>query len=395
MKSLLIKNATVVTPDEVLLNGTVRISEGVIAQIGNNIYEPGTPEIDAKDSVVMPGIIDMHTDALEMEINPRPRADMPIDVAFREMERKMSGCGFTTVFHSLHLGYKTGEEAVRSRYSRREVFEKVHLLSQGQTLLKNKIHLRFEVSGLYAYDTCLELIDKGYVSLLSVMDHTPGQGQQSFDKFINYCMRNGKTKELAKKELEEVLARPKIEGEKLATLVRLARENGISIASHDDDSVEKVKAMQSLGINICEFPINVATAKYAMSAGMHVVGGASNVLRGGSLSDNLNVREAIRDGYINMLCSDYYPPSILHSVWKLVAAGDLSWSEAVALTSLQPAKSVNMDDQTGSIEVGKRADLIIVKTVGGIPLVTHTIVDGNIVSQAAVKRHYQKEEVWS
>jgi alpha-D-ribose 1-methylphosphonate 5-triphosphate diphosphatase len=394
MKSLLIKNATVVTPDETINKCSIKIEYGIITEIGNSINELGLPIIDAKDSFAIPGIIDIHTDALEMEINPRPRADMPIAVAFRELERKMSGCGFTTVFHSLHLGYKNGEDAVRSKYSRREVFEKVHALSQDQTLLKNKIHLRFELSGVYAYDTCVELIEGGFVSLLSVMDHTPGQGQQSFDKFIDFCMRNGKTEEAAKRELDEMLSRPKIEGEKLATLIGLARKNHISVASHDDDSIEKVKAMQALGINICEFPITMAAAVYASQAGMHVVGGASNILRGGSLSDNLDIRDAINSRAINLLCSDYYPPSILHSIWKLVGEDDLSWSEAVKLTSLNPAKAVSMQHQTGSIEVGKAADIIVVKTVGGVPLVTHTIVDGNIVSQASVKRHYQKEEIW-
>ena len=91
-------------------------------------------------------------------------------------------------------------------------------------------------------------------------------------------MRNGKTEEVAKKELEEMLSRPKVEGEKLAALVRIAQKNHISVASHDDDTVEKVKAMQSMGVNICEFPITMSAAKYAMQSGMHVVGGASNIL---------------------------------------------------------------------------------------------------------------------
>ena len=220
MKSFVIKNASVVTPDETVNNGSVKIEHGIITAVGDDIQDVGLPSIDAKDCIVMPGIIDIHTDALEREINPRPRADMPIPVAFRELERKMSGCGFTTVFHSLHLGYKSGEENIKSKYSRQELFEKVHALSSGQTLLKNKIHLRFEVSGVYAYDTCIELIQKGYVSLLSVMDHTPGQGQQSMERFIDMLVQNGKTEEVAKKELDEMLSRPKVEGEKLAALVR-------------------------------------------------------------------------------------------------------------------------------------------------------------------------------
>jgi len=396
MRSLLIKNATVITPKEVIDNGSVKVEHGIITEIGKNLDPENLSVIDAQESVVMPGIIDIHTDAYDMEINPRPGANIPLAVAFRELERKMSGCGFTTVFHSLHLGYKAAEENSRSKYSRAEIFEKVHNLSQSRTLLKNKIHLRFEVSGVEAYETCLELIDKGYVGLLSVMDHTPGQGQQTKERFIAMMVRNGKTEDVAKAQFKEMISRPKIEGERLINLVQRARKNHIHVASHDDDTIEKVKFNHDLGIKICEFPINIPTATYATKLGMHVIGGASNVLRGGSMSDNLDVRQAIKARIVDTLCSDYYPAAILHSVWKLATEGDVSWSEAVNLASLHPARAVNMHHQTGSIETGKHADIIIVKTIDEVPMVTHTIVDGNLVSQAAVKVHHQKEEeVWS
>jgi len=396
MKSLLIKNATVVTPVEVIADCCVKVEHGIITGIGKDLDTEDLFTIDAKGSVVMPGIIDVHTDAYDMEINPRPGANIPLEVAFRELERKMSGCGFTTVFHSLHLGYKAAEESSRSKYSRAHIFEKVHELSQGRTLLKNKIHLRFEVSGVDAYETCLELIDKGYIGLLSVMDHTPGQGQQSKERFISMVVRNGKSEEGAIAMFEEMTSRPKIEGEKLIRLVEHARNNHIHVASHDDDTIEKVKFNHDLGIRICEFPINIPTATCATKLGMHVIGGASNVLRGGSMSDNLDIRKAINARIIDTLCSDYYPAAILHSVWKLATDGDISWSEASNLASLHPARAVNMHHHTGSIEIGKYADIILVKTVDNVPMVTHTIVDGNIVSQAAVKVHHQKEEeVWS
>src|SRR6201996_9162526 len=162
MNSFIINNATVVTPGEVLNNTSVLVEHGIITHIAPEIDEQYAGyTIDAGGAIVMPGIIDIHTDAMDAEIVPRSGADIPIAVAFRELERKMSGCGFTTVYHSMHLGYDMAELHSRSKYTRDQVFETVHLASKGSTLLNNKIHLRFELSGVNAYDTCIELMDKG------------------------------------------------------------------------------------------------------------------------------------------------------------------------------------------------------------------------------------------
>src|ERR1700760_3499657 len=194
MNSFIINNATVVTPSGVLNNTSVLVEHGIITLIAQEIDEQYAGHIiDAGGAILMPGIIDIHTDAMDAEIVPRTGADIPIAVAFRELERKMSGCGFTTVYHSMHLGYEMAEMHQRSKYTRNEVFETVYNASQGSTLLNNKIHLRFELSGVSAYETCFELMDKGYISLLSVMDHTPGQGQLKKEGFISYLMKSGKT----------------------------------------------------------------------------------------------------------------------------------------------------------------------------------------------------------
>src|ERR1700759_1734355 len=126
MKPLIIKNATVVTPTEVLENTSVLAENGIITAIGIDAEErDDVTVIDGTGSILMPGIIDIHTDALEAEIVPRPGADIPVAVALRELERKMSGCGFTTVYHSIHLGYDTAVVHSRSKISRQEVFEEV------------------------------------------------------------------------------------------------------------------------------------------------------------------------------------------------------------------------------------------------------------------------------
>jgi alpha-D-ribose 1-methylphosphonate 5-triphosphate diphosphatase len=393
MDTFIIKNAVIVTQNEVIPLGSVLVEHGLITLIAENI-DPrhANSIIDAEGAYLLPGIIDIHTDALDAEIMPRSGADMPINVAFRELERKMSGCGFTTVYHSMHLGYDMAELHSKSKYSRLEVFNTVYEASKGSTLLNNKIHLRFELSGVSAYQTCFELIDKGYISLLSVMDHTPGQGQISKEQFISFIMKMGKSADEAELAYHEKITLPIIEGEALEALIKHAQKLHITVASHDDDTAEKVNYMHSLGVNICEFPINMETATQATTLGMHVVGGASNILRGGSLSGNLNMKDAVLLGKIDTLCSDYYPPAILHSIFKLHLENNLPLYEAVNLATLNPAKAAGINKQTGSIEVGKDADLIIVKLIDDIPMVTHTIVRGNIAAQASTKINYNQHK---
>jgi len=168
-------------------------------------------------------------------------------------------------------------------------------------------------------------------------------------------------------------------------MVDFARKKGIPVASHDDDSIEKVDSMLALGVGISEFPINMETADYASRMGLHVAGGASNVLRGGSLSGNLDMTEAIKEGFVDMLCSDYYPASILHSVFKLHDTAGMALHEAVKLATLHPAVAVGIDNETGSIGAGKRADLLIVRLEDNIPMVTHAMVNGKFVLQTATK----------
>lgn len=391
MKSFIIKNATVITPAQVLNNASVLVEHGIITQIAEDISDHNAVHIiNAEGAILMPGIIDIHTDAMDAEIVPRTGADIPIAIAFRELERKMSGCGFTTVYHSMHLGYDMAELHSRSKYGRLQVFETVYKASQGSTILNNKIHLRFELSGVNAYETCLELMDRGYISLLSVMDHTPGQGQISKEHFMEFFKKSGKTDAEALAACEEKMKMPLIEGERLEKLIKHAQKLNIPVASHDDDTTAKVDYMHQLGVDICEFPINMETAKHAANLGMHVIGGASNILRGGSLSGNLNMKDAVLDGAVDSLCSDYYPPSILHSIFKLYNESGMPLYDAVNLATLHPAKAAGISNCTGSIETGKDADLIIVKLVDDIPMVTHTIVKGHVVAQVSTEINYNE-----
>jgi alpha-D-ribose 1-methylphosphonate 5-triphosphate diphosphatase len=388
---MLIYNARIVTPDRVIEGGYVQVEAGQITVIGEGSADhllyaarTDTESIDAEGQLLLPGLIDMHTDAMDTEISPRRRADFPIEVAFRELERRMSGCGITTVYHSMYLGYETAEKNSESKYTRREVFERVHALAQGRTLINNKIHLRYELTGVYAYQTALDLIEAGRVQLISIMDHTPGQGQTSIANFMKYSRQNGLTLEEAEQKLAGLKATPTLTTDQITQMLDLARQRGAVAASHDDDTAAKVDEMYNYGIRICEFPVSMEAAERGKALGMSVIGGAANVLRGGSLSGNLGIEDGIRAGAVDSLCSDYYPPAMLHSVFRLANTG-LSLPDAVNLATLNPARAVGIDQQTGSIEIGKAADLLLVDVSDGTPLVTHTFVNGNLSARAVLQ----------
>ncbi|MDR2375488.1 MAG: amidohydrolase family protein, partial [Treponema sp.] len=193
--------------------------------------------------------------------------------------------------------------------------------------------------------------------------------------------------------LEEKLAllktRSAVPGEKLKRLAALAEKNGIPLASHDDDSAGKVAFMKNeYGAKISEFPVELGAAKKARDEGLMVVMGAPNVLLGGSHSGNLSALEAIREGCADILCSDYYPASLLHAAFTLEAERILGLPEAVRMLTLNPAKVMGIAADSGSVDAGKKADLLIVQKLQDCPLVCQCFIDG----QSAVQYEYRKDE---
>ncbi|MEM9161428.1 MAG: alpha-D-ribose 1-methylphosphonate 5-triphosphate diphosphatase, partial [Verrucomicrobiota bacterium] len=331
----------------------------------------------------IPGIIDLHTDALEKEITPRPSANFPVDVALQELEAKLLCCGVTTVFHSLYLGYKDAEKNAKKAIDREALFKAVNTFAQERSMINTRLHLRYEITGLYALDILERMLESGYIDLLSFMDHTPGQGQYSRENFLNDSIKRGMTPEAAEREFNEKLARPKLSGEQIKKLASNAAKQGIPVASHDDDTPEKVRQMRDFGVSICEFPITLEAAQTAIELGMSTLGGASNALRGGSLTGNLSMLKAIDHGVLDGFCSDYYPPSIIHSVFKLWLSAKKTLSEAVNMATLYPAQAAGIDHFTGSLEPGKDADIVLVRLIEGRPKVEQVISRGELVHQSA------------
>ncbi|GBF74997.1 alpha-D-ribose 1-methylphosphonate 5-triphosphate diphosphatase [Paenibacillus sp. 598K] len=385
---LYITNGTVVLPDRLAV-ADIALSGGRIEAILESEedraswlsqHEAGSyARLDAGGRYVLPGLVDIHCDAIEKEVQPRPGTLFPLEMAFLEFERKLPVHGITSMYHSLSLGVGL---SLRGDHLLTRMIELIHRLRSRRALVRHGIHLRYEVAHLDGLPIVERFISERQVDYLSFMDHSPGQGQyREAGSFERYVMKNqGVTVDEVQEIVSDLLARQRrVDWSHLRDLGQLAARSGIAVASHDDDSPERVDEFAAFGIAVSEFPMNIETARHAAGRGLHVCVGAPNVVRGGSHDRNMSAVDAIRDGCARVLCSDYHPASLLAAVFKLADDGVVSLAEATAMASLYPAQALGAEAEVGSIETGKRADLLIVEQLDGYPMVSHTLVDGIVV----------------
>jgi alpha-D-ribose 1-methylphosphonate 5-triphosphate diphosphatase len=379
-------NAQVVLPNETA-KGNVYIENKIIKIID---FEPERTKIDSQNHdvingegmLLLPGLIDLHCDAIEKEVEPRPNTFFPMNLALYELEKKLAAEGITTMYHSLSLGVGL---SLRGDHLMRQLLEQIHRYRLNQrTMIRHRIHLRYEITHFDGQRLAEDLIQDDKVDYFSFMNHAPGQGQYKLPgSFEAYVMKNqGVNKEEVKEIVENVIRKQDdIDWTKLKEFTRYIASKGIVIASHDDDSCDQVDVSKQIGATVVEFPLNLETSAYAMKQNMAVCVGAPNIIRGGSHDKNMKALDAVKAGSAEILCSDYSPSSLLPAVFKLVDEG-IPLSDAVNMASLHPAKALGLDKEFGSIEVGKKADLILVEQIEGYPSIRKTIVNGHVVYQS-------------
>lgn len=370
---MIITNAKIVTPDKII-DGCVVVEEGKITEIVEGGMQCTNKDIiDAKGKYLLPGFVDIHGDDLEMEINPRPLVRFPIDFALINLDRETAGCGITTKLHAIAYF----EDELKERYSDRskDILATINKL-KSRLMINHYVHARCEISS--DLSDVLDVIDDSSVKLVSIMDHTPGQGQ--FKKLEDYKIYHKRVYGLKEGEIEELVKKKRASDKmhNLKKIVNKSHRNQIPIASHDDDTAEKVDMVHQMGAQISEFPVTLEAAKRAKELDMMVSMGAPNVVRGKSSTGNLSAIDAIHEGLVDVLCSDYNPASMLYAPFVLAKNGLLEVTDAVNMVSLNPAKAIGMDT-AGSIEEGKQADMLIIDEIEGIPLVLKTIVNGRVV----------------
>jgi alpha-D-ribose 1-methylphosphonate 5-triphosphate diphosphatase len=412
-------NASVVGPDKILHNHALIIrkdrifdilpmdsfykkygerKEGKEGKEGKDQNEKKIRYIDAQGGYVLPGFIDIHSDYIEGILQPRPTTLMDFEMGLRETEKQLLGNGITTIYHSLSMMNVIGVKGGRSNFRTRENFERLALLirrfHRGHHLIRHRLHARYDIHNPELYEFVEQILGEGKIHELSFMDHTPGQGQ--YRNLEIYAQSTAGWDVEGVKTLEEKLAllqnRPVVPHEKLKRLAALAREKGVPLASHDDDSPEKVLLVKNeYAAKISEFPVELAVAKKAREEGLLVVMGAPNVLLGGSHSGNLSALEAIQEGCADILCSDYYPASLLHSAFTLEEQGLLSLPEAVRMLTLNPARAMGIAADYGSVETGKKADIMIVRKMRGCPTIYSCFIDGHRTLQYEYRTSYDED----
>jgi alpha-D-ribose 1-methylphosphonate 5-triphosphate diphosphatase len=355
-----LSNVNLVTPFGVLEQGYLRIEEGTIVEMGQG---KSPCDIDGQGCYVLPGLIDLHGDMIERDVEPRPKAFFPTDVALLELDKRLAALGITTAYASLSFADTRSRENLPSELRAKQTIELIHRL-QPRLLVDMKIHARLEVSNHLALDVIEELLEQEQIHLLSLMDHTPGQGQyRDLEHHISYVSAwQGIDADTYRAQLLARIAKSEehpTDWERINTLCQIAENKNVKLASHDDDTIHKVDFVSSLGVTISEFPVTLGAAREAKQRGMMTIMGAPNAFRGGSNSGNLSALEALKENAVDILASDYYPAAMLHSVFKLEGEHLLPLHEAVKLVSTNPATAMGLDG-LGSIELGKQADLVLV-----------------------------------
>lgn len=373
-----IVNARVVTSDGVRENATLHVEDGRIREIGEGTRN-GARVIDAGGNYLFPGFVDIHSDAIEKGIEPRPNTFFPVDIAVYELDKKIASCGITTMYHS--LSFAELEVGLRNNSTAAGIIREINTLSH-KLKVNTRIHARFEITDFGAVPFLEGLIRDNQINLFSFMDHSPGQGQ--FQDILSFKSYFGPVYAKTDAEMDRIIER-KLQAktgeapQSIAHLLGLCREHGIAIASHDDDSREKITWLKEMNIGMTEFPVNIEAVRTARDLGINVCLGSPNVVRGQSQARNLSAREAISWGFGDILCSDYSPMTMLHAVLTLERLGILPLHEAVRMVSLNPARAVGISEDTGSLEEGKAADMVLVDHSADFPRVLKTFVAGREV----------------
>ena len=365
-----LSNARLVLPDRVVEAGWVAMAEGLIADLGAD--HPPAGAQDVAGDFIMPGLIELHTDHLEAHYMPRPKVFWDPVAAVVSYDGQLASCGITTVLDSLRVWREEGADEVGGEAP---VLAAAIATARDAGMLRitHFLHLRCEVPMPDVVADAAALIGRPDVRLVSLMDHTPGQRQFRDEEKLRTYYRS-KSGGLTDAEVEALFAQRRAFAARHAAanyrgLVALARLHGTRLASHDDTTLEHVRQSIADAVAIAEFPTTLEAAAASHAAGIAVLMGAPNLVRGSSHSGNVGTAELARAGLLDVMSSDYMPSSLLMAAFRLPqAAPAIDLPRAIATVTAAPAAAVGLDDR-GTIALGKRADLVRVRLTQNIPVV--------------------------
>lgn len=377
-QTLIFENARVALP-HAIVGGWVAVTGERIAEVG----EGRAPErgIDLGGDLLAPGLIELHTDHLETHLKPRPKVQWPAVAAVVAYDAQIAASGITTVFDSLRVGndadYVAGDDELWGIIAAIEAAK-----AEGLLRADHRTHLRCEICAEDVVELTSAVVERCEVGLISLMDHTPG-ARQFVDLGAWKTYYGGKSG-LPPSELDRFMERKRMlfaanHDRHRAALVALARARSIVTASHDDATAAHVEESIADGAAIAEFPTTREAAGASHAAGIAVLMGAPNVVRGGSHSGNVAAEALAREGVLDILSSDYVPASLLMGAFDLARRIEgYGLAAALNTVTLHPARAASLEDR-GEIAAGKRADLIRVHMAQDLPVVREAYVRGRRV----------------
>ncbi|WP_137176931.1 alpha-D-ribose 1-methylphosphonate 5-triphosphate diphosphatase [Roseomonas sp. AR75] len=356
----ILTNALVVLPQAVIA-GTVVLRGARIADV-----QPGRSHaagaVDLDGDHLIPGIVDVHTDNLERQVQPRATARWPSRSAMLAHDTQTIAAGVTTVLDALCLG-DLGFDVGRTQTFRDGVKDLDALAPTGLLKSEHFLHLRCELPAKDMPELVESVADHPLVRMVSLMDHSPGVGQyRDVERYRQMRIRQlQQTPAQVDKRIGELLEqRGLLRETQRRWLLDRVRHRKLPLASHDDDSAEGVRANAADGIMISEFPVVMEAARAAKEIGVEVIAGAPNIVRGGSHSGNLSAADLVRANAVDVLASDYVPPAMLEAAWLAAASGAATLPQAVGMITDRAARMVGLHDR-GRIEKELRGDLVQVR----------------------------------
>lgn len=332
--------------------------------------------IDARGLHVLPGIVDLHGDAFEQALMPRPRVAMPPAIALAAVDRQLIANGITTAFHGLAVSWEPGLRCLANARAFVAALDTMrpHLAAD------TRLHLRWETFAFEAMADVTGWLTADPPPILAFNDHTTPMVEADYAarKLDKMAARAGIPGAAYRALVEERWARRAEVPGAIAAMAASARAAGVTLLGHDETSPAMRAELRALGAVTCEFPMTLETAEAARAAGEHVVLGAPNVVRGGSHNNALDAAAAVAGGLCTVLASDYYYPAPLLAAFRLAERKVTDLAAAWALVSRNAAEAAGLADR-GEIAPGRRADLILVDPRGPLPRVVTVIAAGRRV----------------
>ena len=359
-----------------LVETSLGVSGTDIARIGGSRGRAQLA-LDARDLLVLPGIVDLHGDAFERQMMPRAGVDFPIDVALADSDRQAISNGITTVFHATTCSWEPGLRSAGNARSLMEAIER----QRPQFAADTRFHLRHETYNLDAEQDMSQWLAEGRVDLFTFNDHMDGTVADMAKprKRNRMVERTGLSSEEFDRLVERVVSRAAEVPASVSRLAAAARDAGVRMLSHDDATPAMRQGFRAMGVAIAEFPINEETAREAAHHGDAIVYGAPNVVRGGSHTGWTRASDMIAKGLCSVLASDYYYPAQLLAAFRLAADGVLPLAKAWDLVSAGPARAAGLAER-GVLAEGRRADILLVDDSAPLrPRLVAVIAAGKLV----------------